>query len=364
MGAVLLALLLALLWSAVAGATTRSSFPPAGQAGSVPASIGADEKRSLLEGRLPLAGLSENPRVSVGLLNGSELPASVDTASLGVRFLRAVPSLQIVVLEVLPEPPGLPRTGLQEQYSPSPDRVASVLAALRTTEGVAWAEQEGSSEVEVVPNDTNYSYQWALPRVRLPEAWDLTQGSSAVTLAILDTGIEPGIPDFAGRIVSPYSAYYDSTLPLAWLDIQGHGSGVAAVAAATGNDSYGVAGAAWNVRIMPVHLSDTGVSSDSDFAVGVAWAVDHGADVINFSAGGADTQTKRAAVNYALSRGVSIVAAAGNDGPGVGLILSCRLHGCHRGGGDRLERQPGQLLADRVPARPRRAGPGHRYLDA
>jgi hypothetical protein len=78
---------------------------------------------------------------------------------------------------------------------------------------------------------------------------------------------------------------------------------------------------------MPVHLSDTMQSTDAAFAVGVIYAVDHGADVISFSAGGPDTQLKRDAVAYALERGVPVVAAAGNAGPGVGITYPAGIPG-------------------------------------
>ena len=86
------------------------------------------------------------------------------------------------------------------------------------------------------------------------------------------------------------------------------------MAVAQGNDDQGMAGAAWNVKIMPVKIADQSGSDDAILAEGLYWAVDHGADVINISFAGADvTQTEATAVRYAVERGVIVVAAAGNN---------------------------------------------------
>ncbi|MBC7294280.1 MAG: S8 family serine peptidase [Thermoleophilia bacterium] len=163
-----------------------------------------------------------------------------------------------------------------------------------------------------------------MPAVKLPKAWDLTTGSSAVTLAVVDTGLgiyRPGtgldlLPDFPrARIVSPWSAYSISDAESYWRDVVGHGTAVTGVAAALGNNQVGIAGADWQVNIMPVHVADSEEMATSVVAAGVVWAVDHGARVINASFGGGEpSQTEKAAFEYAVSRGAMVVAAAGNDG--------------------------------------------------
>ena len=77
-------------------------------------------------------------------------------------------------------------------------------------------------------------------------------------MAVLDSGLAADISDFSGRVVSPYSTKYETSEPWAWEDILGHGSGAAAVALARGDDELGMAGAAWNVQVMPVHFTDDG----------------------------------------------------------------------------------------------------------
>jgi subtilisin family serine protease len=98
-------------------------------------------------------------------------------------------------------------------------------------------------------------------------------------------------------------------------DPHGHGTHVAGIAAASADDGVGVAGVAPNARIMAIRVMDNnGFGYTSDVARGITWAVDHGAEIVNLSLGGPSTPSMRIAVDYALSNGVVVVAAAGNDG--------------------------------------------------
>lgn len=103
----------------------------------------------------------------------------------------------------------------------------------------------------------------------------------------------------------------------------GHGTHVAGIAAATGNNGFGVAGVTWGAHIMPVRVLDGCSGTETSLANGIRWAVDQGADIINISlqfyTGG--MLTIRNAVNYAYDNGVLVVAAAGNnDQGGIGVI--------------------------------------------
>jgi subtilisin family serine protease len=99
-------------------------------------------------------------------------------------------------------------------------------------------------------------------------------------------------------------------------DDNGHGTAVAGVAAAAGNNSVGIAGMCWKCRIMPVKvLNANGSGSHSNIAAGIVWAARHGADVINLSLATATRTTIMSdAVEFARRRGVVVVAAAGNEG--------------------------------------------------
>jgi hypothetical protein len=156
----------------------------------------------------------------------------------------------------------------------------------------------------------------------------MTTGSSSVTLAIVDTGLGY-INDFAGRVVSPYSAVTHTSNQADWNDTMGHGTGCAGVAAAQGNNGDGMAGAAWNVKIMPVSLGTPDPAwPEATCIEGFMYAIDHGAKIISFSGGGHEySQAELSMINYARAHGVLIVAAAGNEGPGAGVAYPAALDG-------------------------------------
>lgn len=241
--------------------------------------------------------------IIVGLERGASLP---DLSGYGLSEASAVGIDDIHVLELAP-------IGIS---------VPEVLQRVQALPGVAWAQAEVALTACVVPNDTFYAPsaqypqgQWGMWRVGMPSTWDITPGSAGVIVAIIDTGINKDAPDFAGRIVDPYNAMTERTDWPEWKDNKGHGTAVAGVAVAQGNDSQGIAGVAWNVKIMPVKIADLGETYDYVLARGIKWAVDHGADVINISFAGSDTTTvETAAINYALSHGVPVIASAGNTG--------------------------------------------------
>ncbi|MCD6290631.1 MAG: S8 family serine peptidase [Anaerolineae bacterium] len=94
------------------------------------------------------------------------------------------------------------------------------------------------------PNDTYYAtYQWNMPHIGLETAWDTTTGSSDVTIAIVDTGVDLTHPDLSSKIVSGYDFVNNDSDPS---DDEGHGTHVAGIAAAATNNNRGVAGVSWN----------------------------------------------------------------------------------------------------------------------
>ncbi|MFZ3062515.1 MAG: S8 family peptidase, partial [Actinomycetota bacterium] len=176
-----------------------------------------------------------------------------------------------------------------------------------------YAEPNYQLKAFATPNDTYFPQQWALTKIQAPVAWDKTTGSSSVTIAILDTGVDLSHPDLAAKIVPGYNFAYGTSNPS---DDNGHGTHVAGIAAAVTNNGSGVAGVSWGSKIMPVKVLDSFGSGD-DFAIqqAIVWAADNGAKVINMSLGGPGyLQSTQDAVNYAYGKGVVLVAAAGNSG--------------------------------------------------
>ena len=167
--------------------------------------------------------------------------------------------------------------------------------------------------IATVPNDAYYaSYQWNMPHIGLETAWDTTTGSSSITIAIVDSGVDSTHPDLSSKVVAGYDFVNDDSDPS---DDEGHGTHVAGIAAAATNNNDGVAGVAWGSMIMPIKVMDTdGYGSYLCIASGIRWAADNGADIINLSVGGPNPSfILEDAVNYAHSAGCLLVAAAGND---------------------------------------------------
>ncbi|MGK5509194.1 S8 family peptidase [Brevibacillus formosus] len=165
----------------------------------------------------------------------------------------------------------------------------------------------------VKPNDTYYKeYQWNLPLIGMEQSWDVSEGSSDVIVAVVDTGVDMKHPEFAGKLVKGYNVLDGSHKPE---DDNGHGTHVSGVIAAKTNNRDGIAGMSWNSKIMPVKaIGADGSGSAVDIAQGIYWATDNGADVINLSVGNyTSSAALREACRYAFERNVVLVAASGND---------------------------------------------------
>lgn len=170
--------------------------------------------------------------------------------------------------------------------------------------------QTGGSAV--VPDDPAWAQQDGVRTIRANEVWEHTTGDGGVTIAVVDTGIDPANDDVQGRLVAGYDFVNSDDDPT---DDNGHGTAAATIAAAAG-DTVGIAGLCWKCKVMPVKvLDETGNGFLSDAANGIAWAVANGADIINVSLGAPGTMPLLDdALQAAVDAGVLVVASAGNDG--------------------------------------------------
>jgi subtilisin family serine protease len=231
----------------------------------------------------------------------SEEDAAQCLSAAGAEFVSIIEELNVWVVRV---PEG---------------KSAEAIAILSSCQQVRYAEPNYMASVaDTIPTDANWNRQYGLVNIRAPQGWDYSTGSAAVTIAIVDTGVDLDHPDLLAKIVPGRDVINDDDLP----DddhFQSHGTHVAGIAAAASNNGLGVTGVSWGARIMPVKvLGPFGIGPLSGVAEGIVWATNHGAQVINLSLGSdSDSLALQDAVNYAYQRGVILVAASGNDPAGA-----------------------------------------------
>jgi hypothetical protein len=202
-----------------------------------------------------------------------------------------------------------------------PANAANVLARLRSSPAVAFAEADSVLQPqEVLPNDPYFPQQYALGggawgwyQTHTTQAWDITQGSASVVIAVLDTGLKTaGLSDFGGQVVTGWNVLNRSTDTSS--QAGNHGTYVAGVVGLAAANDAGNAGFCPSCRIMPVQVGTDSGANLSDLASGLTWAADHGARVANMSWAGTNTSsTLQSAIAYARSKGLVLTAAAGNS---------------------------------------------------
>jgi thermitase len=191
------------------------------------------------------------------------------------------------------------------------------IARLKTHPNVQMVMPNHVYNASLTPNDSMYSSQWSMKRTNATKAWDKGVNTSNVTVAVLDTGIDYDHPEFAGRVIKGPDIADNDSDPM---DKMGHGTHVAGIIGASGNNGIGVAGVAWNCKLLAVKvLGDKGNGTTDYVAEGIKYAADHGARVINLSLGNSDASglaldpVLHQAMVYAHQKNVLVVAAAGNE---------------------------------------------------
>src|SRR3990170_2916078 len=195
--------------------------------------------------------------------------------------------------------------------------LADDFAALSANPAVLRVEADATRAAEAAPSDTSYAAQWSLPVIGWDQAFGTVAPTGTATIALLDTGVDASHADLAGRILAGTSILDGSD---GRSDPNGHGTWLAGIMAAATDNGGGIAGVAYaGVSVMPVTvLGPDGTGLDSDIIQGVVYAADRGADVIlmAFSNYGYSASLQ-AAIDYAWSNDVVLVAATGNDGSSV-----------------------------------------------
>ncbi len=187
-----------------------------------------------------------------------------------------------------------------------------VKAALAKNPNFEFVEEDFIAQGMIVPNDPSFASQWHHTKIMSPSAWELGVGSTAIPIAIIDSGVDSDHPDLMAKLMPGYNFVANNSDTQ---DTYGHGTAVAGSAAAASNNATGVAGVSWNSPIMPLAvLGSDNLASYSRIASAIVYAVDHGAKVINLSLGGPNfSSTMDNAVNYAWNNGVLVFASAANS---------------------------------------------------
>lgn len=229
----------------------------------------------------------------------------------------------------------IPRINVYKLQIPKNVTVEEMLFVMKQNPDVEYAEPNYIVYIAITPNDTLFKYQYALHNsgqeigipgspqgktradIKAPSAWEETKGNEEVLIAVIDSGVDFEHPDIKNKIYSRGRDFVNDDLDAT--DDYGHGTYVAGIAAAETNNNEGIAGVAWNCKILPVKALDAEGNGYLDWVIdGIIWAADNGADVINLSLGAPEpAQSLEDAVKYVFEKNIVITASAGNDGVDV-----------------------------------------------
>ena len=215
----------------------------------------------------------------------------------GLRVVQRVPAL---------------RTAEVRMRDRRAERALRARPGIRFVQRVVQRAETGGPILPAAASTTVPEWQWtAMHADQVPPS--VLQQAAGVTIAVIDTGADVTVPTIAAKHPITYNVATGSSLVQ---DVVGHGTFVASLAGGANSDPSGMTGLGGDAQLMIVQANRGGTGfSDADEASAIVWAVDHGAKIVNLSFGGAQTSlVERSAVEYAISHGVLLVAAAGNTG--------------------------------------------------
>jgi serine protease len=236
--------------------------------------------------------------------------------------------------------PRLPAGGHIDDQLLQRYRTLLMVKALAQRDDVEYAEPNLVVQSHATPNDTFFGSQWHYPAINLPLAWDITTGSSEVVVAVVDTGVLVQHPDLEANLVAGYDFISDAERArdgdgldpnpddpgdLAYGGSSSfHGTHVAGTIGALSDNGSGVAGVAWDTRIMPIRALGRDGGTTFDVIQGVRWAAGLSnnantlpvtpADIINLSLGSTfSSQSEQETFDAVRQEGIIVVASAGNE---------------------------------------------------
>lgn len=198
--------------------------------------------------------------------------------------------------------------------APSKDDTLDTVEKLKRRKDVEYVEPDFYCEPvgqSTEPNDPQINSQWQIKNINLQGAWSINHGSPNIIVAVLDSGCDPNHEDLKDKYVSGYN-FIDNNTNTA--DVYGHGTAVAGCVAPSTNNGVGIAGTAYNCKIMPIRVSDsTGYAYWSTMATALQYAANNGCKVANASFRCGESTTVQNAAKYLNSKGGVFVCSAGNQ---------------------------------------------------
>ncbi|MFE4238740.1 S8 family serine peptidase [Peribacillus butanolivorans] len=195
---------------------------------------------------------------------------------------------------------------------PKGETTDNLIEELEDQKNVEYAEPNYLFKKMESPNDPAYIDQWHHKKLGTQAAWTKTMGSKEMVVAIIDDGIDRNHEDLKGKIDRPYDAVRNrkNIVP-----VGEHGTHIAGIIAGSANNDLGGTGVAPNIKIMPINVFNGKYADTADIIEAIHYAVQQGADIINMSLGETSySEALNKAVQEAYSKGLLIVAAAGNEG--------------------------------------------------